>query len=156
MASPVDDAGALALIREALCEVAPDKAAQFAALGPDTEIKDLGIDSIRVMEMLGNIEDRLGRTFAEDALSTVRATSGMSWRSSMAGRPRSAELQTPHRFCRKMPPAGRRQAPSTVKSGFGTVSPASSPRESCIGLGRRGGCGQCPDPIPVLTTVPRT
>jgi hypothetical protein len=24
------------------------------------------------MEMLGNIEDRLGRTFAEDALSTAR------------------------------------------------------------------------------------
>jgi acyl carrier protein len=73
MGEPViDDAAALHLIRAALCEVAPDKAGRFAALGPDTEIKDLGIDSIRIIEMLGDIEDRLGRTFAEDALSTAR------------------------------------------------------------------------------------
>jgi acyl carrier protein len=68
----MDDAAALTLIREALCEVAPDKAQQFARLNPDTEIKDLGVDSIRIMEMLGNIEDRLGRTFAEDALATAK------------------------------------------------------------------------------------
>jgi|KBSSwiStaDraftv2_1062776.scaffolds.fasta_scaffold3140486_1 acyl carrier protein len=73
MPGPVmDDAAALNLIREALCEVVPDQASRFAALGPETQIKDLGIDSIRIMEMLGNIEDRLGRTFAEDALSTAR------------------------------------------------------------------------------------
>ena len=68
----MDDQTALTLVREALCEVAPDKASHFATLDPETQIKDLGIDSIRLMEMLGNIEDRLGRTFAEDALTTAR------------------------------------------------------------------------------------
>lgn len=68
----MDDDDALTLIRDALCEVAPDKAARFARLNPDTAIKDLGVDSIRIMEMVGNIEDRLGRTFAEDALATAK------------------------------------------------------------------------------------
>jgi acyl carrier protein len=72
---PLDDDAAFQLIREALCEVAPDKAGQFALVGPETEIKDLGIDSIRVMEMVGNIEDRLGRTFTEDALASAKTLS---------------------------------------------------------------------------------
>lgn len=68
----MDDRQALDLIREALAEVAPQRADRFASLSPDTEISELGVDSIRMMEMLGNIEDRLGRTFAEDALATAR------------------------------------------------------------------------------------
>lgn len=71
-ATPLDEAGALGLIREALCEVAPKNADGFATVDADTAIKDLGIDSIRIMEMLGNIEDRLGRTFADDALASAR------------------------------------------------------------------------------------
>jgi acyl carrier protein len=68
----MDDDAALNLIREALCEVAPEKATHFSTLHQGTQIKDLGIDSIRIMEMLGNLEDRLGRTFAEDALASAK------------------------------------------------------------------------------------
>jgi acyl carrier protein len=68
----MDDEAVLALIREALVEVAPDKAARFAQLDSETKIQDLGVDSIRIMEMLGSIEDRLGRTFAEDALASAK------------------------------------------------------------------------------------
>ena len=68
----MDADDALKLIREALVEVAPEHADRIGQLTPDTAIKDLGVDSIRIMEMLGNIEDRLGRTFAEDVLASAK------------------------------------------------------------------------------------
>ena len=63
---------ALDLIRNALCEVAPQKAGYFARVAPETELRDLGIDSVRTMEMVGNIEDRLARTFEQDAIVAAR------------------------------------------------------------------------------------
>ena len=68
----MDQDAALKLIREALEEVAPHQSDLIAKLTPETEIKDLGVDSIRIMEMVGNIEDRLGWTFAEDMLATSK------------------------------------------------------------------------------------
>ena len=68
----MDQHEALNLIREALAEVAPQQLDKISQLTADTEIKDLGVDSIRIMEMLGNIEDRLGRTFAEDVLASAK------------------------------------------------------------------------------------
>ena len=61
----------LDLIKEALCEVAPQQAASFANLTLASEIKDLNIDSILRLEMVGFIEDRLARIFDEHDLACV-------------------------------------------------------------------------------------
>jgi len=68
----MDEQDALALIKEALCEVAPENASYFQQLTLDAHIKDLGIDSVRILEMVGAIEDRLARTFPEDELTRAQ------------------------------------------------------------------------------------
>ncbi len=68
----MDDAEVLSLIRQALDEVAPDRADQFEKVTLATEIKDLDIDSIVTLEMVGSIEDRLASTFDEDELAKVK------------------------------------------------------------------------------------
>jgi acyl carrier protein len=68
----VNDLQALGLIKEALLDVAPTRGREFDAIGLDTEIEALAMDSVATMEMVGFIEDRLARTFPDEELSGVR------------------------------------------------------------------------------------
>jgi acyl carrier protein len=68
----MNDAEALALIKGALTEVAPEQRGGLDGLTLDSEIKDLGIDSIRTLEMVGSIEDHLARIFDEQELARVK------------------------------------------------------------------------------------
>lgn len=58
----------LALIRNALLEVDPDRAAMWDDLDLDASIESLGLDSVRLMEMVGAIEDAADVTFPDEAL----------------------------------------------------------------------------------------
>ncbi len=58
----------LALIQDALYEVAPTRREEFATIALTTRIDDLALDSIAIMEMIGVLEDRLGTTWPEDEL----------------------------------------------------------------------------------------
>lgn len=62
----------LALIRDALRDVAPKRGEEFATLTLDHAIEDLALDSIATMEMIGFIEERLDIVVEEQALGRVR------------------------------------------------------------------------------------
>lgn len=62
---------ALALIRDALHEVAPDRAEDFTALRSEMTIEDLALDSVTTMEMIGVLEEKVDRTFPDEELPKV-------------------------------------------------------------------------------------
>jgi acyl carrier protein len=62
----------VALVREALFEVAPTRKAEFADVRAETKIDDLALDSIALMEMIGVVEDRVQTTFDEKDLARVQ------------------------------------------------------------------------------------
>lgn len=66
------DTEVLALIRQALNEVAPTRSEEFASVTLDTKIEDLALDSIAVMEMVSAIEDKLETMFEEAELAKVQ------------------------------------------------------------------------------------
>ena len=68
----MSDAEILALIKEALAEVAPNKKAQHANLTLANKIDDLMLDSVATMEMVAFVEDRLDRHFEDDQLARVK------------------------------------------------------------------------------------
>ena len=74
----MDDQEILQLIREALDEVIPDQADRFQDIHLDTAIRDLGIDSLAAMEMVGAIEDRLARSLNEDELAKIKTLGGLA------------------------------------------------------------------------------
>jgi len=62
----------LALVRQALGEVAPTRKADFAGITDETRIDALGLDSIATMEMVSFIEERIEVTFPDDELARVQ------------------------------------------------------------------------------------
>ena len=67
----------LALIKQALGEVAPNRKADFANLSPDTKIEALGLDSIATMEMVNSIEEKIEVTFPDEELAKVQKISDL-------------------------------------------------------------------------------
>lgn len=61
----------LALIKEALNDVAPGRDADFAKVGLDSKIAELGLDSIATMEMVGFLEEQVEVTFPDEELAKV-------------------------------------------------------------------------------------
>ncbi|MCB9664576.1 MAG: hypothetical protein H6732_10730 [Alphaproteobacteria bacterium] len=65
------DDEALAMIKEALLEVASDKADSFDDLSLSLSIEDLELDSVTTMEMVGVLEERLDTVFPDEELPKV-------------------------------------------------------------------------------------
>ncbi len=61
----------LVLVRSALNEVVPGRAEEFEALKLNVKIRDLGIDSVTTMEMIGCIEEEIEVTFPDEELSQL-------------------------------------------------------------------------------------
>jgi len=64
---------ALTLIRNALNEVDPGRAAEWGALDLEASIESLGLDSVRLMEMVGAIEEAADVTFPDEALPKLNS-----------------------------------------------------------------------------------
>lgn len=62
----------MALIKQALADVAPSRKADFAAITTDTKIEALGLDSISTMEMVNSIEEKIETTFPDEELAKVQ------------------------------------------------------------------------------------
>lgn len=60
------------LIRAAILKVDPSKAPKLATLTPATEIRDLGLDSVATMEMVGELEEKLGANFADEDMIRIQ------------------------------------------------------------------------------------
>jgi len=58
----------MALLRAALAEVAPARAASLGDLGLSVSLVDLGLDSVSMLEIFGFIEEELDVMFEDDAL----------------------------------------------------------------------------------------
>lgn len=63
----------VALIQEAIEEVAPGKGQNVDPNNLDMAIRDAGIDSVASMEMAGVIEEELGVAFADEDLNAVQS-----------------------------------------------------------------------------------
>lgn len=62
---------AIAIVKDALAEINPAKAAEFGPDKLDTKIRDMGIDSVAAMEMVGVVEERLETTFPDEDLAQL-------------------------------------------------------------------------------------
>ena len=61
----------LTIVRAALNEVVPGREEEFKTLELKVKIRDLGIDSVATMEMVGCIEEELDVTFPDEDLSRI-------------------------------------------------------------------------------------
>jgi acyl carrier protein len=76
----MDNDQILALIKEALADVAPNRKADFANIAFDNKIEALGLDSIATMEMVNFVEEKVDATFPDEELAkvqTVRDLAGL-------------------------------------------------------------------------------
>ncbi len=76
----MDNDQILALIKEALAEVAPNRTADFANLAFEQKIEALGLDSIATMEMVNFVEEKTDASFPDEELAkvqTVRDLAGL-------------------------------------------------------------------------------
>lgn len=59
------------LIKAAILAVDVSKAAKVKNITPQTEIRDLGLDSVATMEMVGYLEEKLDIQFADEVMVRV-------------------------------------------------------------------------------------
>lgn len=72
------DTDALKLIQQALHEVDPARAAQWDDLDLNASIESLGLDSVRLMEMVGAIEEAADVTFPDEALPKLNSLADLA------------------------------------------------------------------------------
>lgn len=62
---------AMELIKQAITAVDTSKASKLANLKPETEIRDLGLDSVATMEMVGYLEEQLDTQFSDEVMVRI-------------------------------------------------------------------------------------
>jgi acyl carrier protein len=67
----------LSLMQSALDQVAPGWSKAVKDFGPQVKFKDLSVDSVQIMEMVGIIEDRCNCQFADEDLAHVNKVGDM-------------------------------------------------------------------------------
>lgn len=62
----------LDLIKAAITAVDPSKTAKLANVTPKTEIRELGMDSVATMEMVGYLEEKLETQFSDEVMIRIQ------------------------------------------------------------------------------------
>ncbi len=62
---------AIDLIKAAILEVDPSKASKLATVKPTQEIRELGMDSVATMEMVGYLEEELQVQFSDEVMVRI-------------------------------------------------------------------------------------
>jgi acyl carrier protein len=62
---------AIDLIKAAILEVDPSKASKLASVTPTQEIRELGMDSVATMEMVGFLEENLETQFSDEVMVRI-------------------------------------------------------------------------------------
>lgn len=62
---------AMELIKQAVTAVDTTKAARLAGVKPETEIRELGLDSVATMEMVGFLEEKLETQFSDEVMVRI-------------------------------------------------------------------------------------
>ena len=68
---PSDDE-IVGLVQRVLIELVPERAHQFAGLSIDSRVEDLDLDSIAIVQMVGQIEDEIDRAFLPREVAAIR------------------------------------------------------------------------------------
>jgi acyl carrier protein len=63
---------AMELIKSAITAVDTTKTSRLAGIGPGTEIRELGLDSVATMEMVGFIEEKLETQFSDEVMIRIQ------------------------------------------------------------------------------------
>jgi acyl carrier protein len=74
----MNDAQVLAMVKEALFEVAPNRKEEFDEISLDDTIEDLALDSIATMEMVGFLEDKTEKIFPDEELAKVNTVGDLA------------------------------------------------------------------------------
>jgi acyl carrier protein len=64
------------LFKEAVAEV--DNSVKVKDITPATELASLGLDSVKTMEVIGVIEEKLGLRFPDEELNTIRSMADLT------------------------------------------------------------------------------
>ena len=67
----------LALLKNALDEVAPGWAKDLKEFNAEVKFRDLAVDSVQIMEMLGVVEERARCAFADDEINQINKVGDM-------------------------------------------------------------------------------
>lgn len=62
---------AMELIKQAVTAVDTTKAAKLAIAKPEMEIRELGLDSVATMEMVGFLEEKLETQFSDEVMVRI-------------------------------------------------------------------------------------
>ena len=63
---------AMELIKSAIRAVDTTKTSRLAGISPTTEIRELGLDSVATMEMVGFIEEKLETQFSDEVMIRIQ------------------------------------------------------------------------------------
>ncbi len=67
----------LSLMKSSLDQVAPGWSKEVREFGPQVKFKDLSVDSVQIMEMVGLIEEKCGCQFADEDLAQINKVGDM-------------------------------------------------------------------------------
>jgi len=73
----MNDNEILALMKSSLDQVAPGWAKEVKDFGPNVKFKDMAVDSVQIMEMVGIIEERCSCQFADEDLAQINKVGDM-------------------------------------------------------------------------------
>ena len=73
----MNDNDILTLMKSSLDQVAPGWAKEVKDFGPNVKFKDMAVDSVQIMEMVGIIEERCHCQFADEDLAQINKVGDM-------------------------------------------------------------------------------
>jgi len=73
----MNEAEILGLMKSSLDEVAPGWSKGIKDFGPTVKFRDMDIDSVQIMEMVGVIEERCDCQFADEDLAQINRVGDM-------------------------------------------------------------------------------
>ena len=73
----MNDNEILTLMKSSLDEVAPGWSKEVKDFGPEVKFRDMAVDSVQIMEMVGIIEERCDCQFADEDLAQINRVGDM-------------------------------------------------------------------------------
>lgn len=73
----MNDNEIITLMKSSLDEVAPGWSKEVKDFGPDVKFRDMAVDSVQIMEMVGIIEEKCDCQFADEDLAQINRVGDM-------------------------------------------------------------------------------
>ncbi|PKN59233.1 MAG: hypothetical protein CVU56_01780 [Deltaproteobacteria bacterium HGW-Deltaproteobacteria-14] len=73
----MNDNEIISLMKSSLDEVAPGWSKEVKDFGPEVKFRDMAVDSVQIMEMVGIIEEKCDCQFADEDLAQINRVGDM-------------------------------------------------------------------------------